>query len=95
MRMHNKGSSPVAFAEYRDMRTATDAMNRLQGFILLSSERGGIRIEYSSKAKIVEPVSASLDKEVVGRFLTQKPNCLTGLTMKGFILACLVETKIR
>ena len=57
MRMHNKAGAPVAFVEYRDVRTATDAMTRLQGFILLSSERGGIRIEYASKAKLGEPVS--------------------------------------
>ena len=31
----------------QDVRCATDALNRLQGFILLSSERGGIRIEYA------------------------------------------------
>ena len=36
------------------MRTATEAMTRLQGFVLLSSEnRGGIRIEYA-KAKIAD-----------------------------------------
>ncbi|XP_050396939.1 protein couch potato isoform X1 [Patella vulgata] len=47
LRMHNKGGSPVAFVEFQDLRTATEAMARLQGFMLLSSDRGGIRIEYA------------------------------------------------
>ncbi len=32
---------------FQDVRFAAEAMNRLQGFVLLSSERGGIRIEYA------------------------------------------------
>ncbi|KAL5020402.1 hypothetical protein ScPMuIL_003294 [Solemya velum] len=47
LRMHNKGGSPVAFVEFQDVRQACEAMNRLQGFVLLSSDRGGIRIEYA------------------------------------------------
>lgn len=47
LKMNNKGGSPVAFVEYQDIRFASDAMNRLQGFVLLSSERGGIRIEFA------------------------------------------------
>lgn len=47
LRMHNKGGSPVAFVEFQDVRQATEAMSRLQGFVLLSSDRGGIRIEYA------------------------------------------------
>lgn len=53
--MHSKGESPVAFVEFQDVRFATDAMNRLQGCILLSSERGGIRIEYA-RNKMGEPL---------------------------------------
>jgi hypothetical protein len=45
--MHNKGGSPVAFVEFQDVRQAQEAMTRLQGFVLLSSDRGGIRIEYA------------------------------------------------
>ncbi|CAG5127268.1 unnamed protein product, partial [Candidula unifasciata] len=51
LRMHNKGGSPVAFVEFQDVRQAQEAMTRLQGFVLLSSDRGGIRIEYA-KSKI-------------------------------------------
>ncbi|XP_062605417.1 U1 small nuclear ribonucleoprotein A-like isoform X1 [Saccostrea cucullata] len=47
LRMHNKGGSPVAFVEFQDVRQAGEAMGRLQGFVLLSSDRGGIRIEYA------------------------------------------------
>ncbi|XP_067653419.1 protein couch potato-like isoform X10 [Haliotis asinina] len=47
LRMHNKGGSPVAFVEYQDVAQASMAMNRLQGFVLLSSDRGGLRIEYA------------------------------------------------
>jgi len=47
LRMHNKGGSPVAFVEFQDVRQAQEAMTRLQGFIPLSSDRGGIRIEYA------------------------------------------------
>ncbi|KAK2184725.1 hypothetical protein NP493_255g02037 [Ridgeia piscesae] len=59
LRMHNKGGSPVAFVEYQDVRYATEAFNRLQGFVLLSSERGGIRIEFA-KNKMGEVVSSYL-----------------------------------
>lgn len=47
LRMHNKGGAPVAFVEYQDIRCAAQAMNSLQGFVLLSSDRGGVRIEYA------------------------------------------------
>ncbi|XP_076438970.1 uncharacterized protein LOC143277898 [Babylonia areolata] len=59
LRMHNKGGSPVAFVEFQDVRQATEAMSRLQGFVLLSSDRGGIRIEYA-KNKMGE-VGAKLE----------------------------------
>ncbi|KAG1668970.1 Protein couch potato [Nymphon striatum] len=46
-RMYNKSGSPVAFVEYQDVRCAMAAMTNLQGFILLSSDRGPIRIEFA------------------------------------------------
>ncbi|GAB1606268.1 uncharacterized protein LOC106878922 isoform X9 [Argonauta hians] len=63
LRMHNKGGSPVAFVEYQDVRQATEAMNRLHGFVLLSSDRGGIRIEYA-KNKMGEVLMPSWMKPV-------------------------------
>ena len=47
LRMHNKGGAPVAFVEYADVRFAAQALISLQGTYLLSSDRGGVRIEYA------------------------------------------------
>jgi len=47
LRMHNKGGTPVAFVEYSDVRFANHSMNALQGYVLFSSDRGGMRIEYA------------------------------------------------
>lgn len=64
MRMHNKNGSPVAFIEYQvvllvkeidkkyysqDVRSASQAMNCLQGTHPISSDRGGIRIEFAKQ----------------------------------------------
>lgn len=38
---------PVAFVEFRDVHSAGQAMQMLQGKYLLSSDRGAIRIEYA------------------------------------------------
>jgi hypothetical protein len=47
-----------------DIALATDAMNKLQGAVLPSSERGGIRIEYA-RSKMADSVSrtSSHDRE--------------------------------
>lgn len=68
LRMHNKGGSPVAFVEYQDVRFATQAMNSLQGFVLLSSDRGGIRIEYAKNkmGEVPNPIGLKLQKEICG-----------------------------
>ncbi|VDN43728.1 unnamed protein product [Gongylonema pulchrum] len=47
LRLHTKGGSTVAFAEFSDVRQATIAMSQLQGAHIASSDRGGIRIEYA------------------------------------------------
>jgi len=39
-----------------DIALATEAMNKLQGVVLASSERGGIRIEYA-RTKMGDVVS--------------------------------------
>ncbi|XP_060552873.1 protein couch potato-like isoform X14 [Ruditapes philippinarum] len=57
LKMYNKGGSPVCFVEYQEVKHASEAMSRLQGFVLLSSDRGGIRIEYA-KHKMGEVVTA-------------------------------------
>lgn len=47
LRMHSKGSIPVAFVEFNNAACAGSAMTTLQGTYLLSSDRGAIRIEYA------------------------------------------------
>lgn len=61
--MHTKGGSPVAFVEFQDVRYAAHAMAALQGTLLLSSERGPIRIEYA-KSKMAEVNFANIWIEV-------------------------------
>ncbi|OQV16363.1 putative Protein couch potato [Hypsibius exemplaris] len=46
-RVNTKGGSPVAFVDFADVRCATNAMLSLQGMMLTTSERSGIRIEYA------------------------------------------------
>lgn len=67
LRMHTKGGSPVAFVEFQDVRYAAQAMAALQGSLLLSSDRGPIRIEYA-KSKMAEVGFTNLWIEV-GSFL--------------------------
>lgn len=50
---YSKGGSPVAFVEFTDAASAIRAMNTLQGTVLYTSERGGIRIE-QAKSQIIE-----------------------------------------
>ena len=63
LRMHTKGGSPVAFVEYQDVRYAAQAMATLQGSLLVSSDRGAIRIEYA-KSKMAEVGFSNLWMEV-------------------------------
>lgn len=61
--MHTKGGSTVAFVEYQDVRYAAQAMATLQGSLLVSSDRGAIRIEYA-KSKMAEVGFTNLWMEV-------------------------------
>ncbi|XP_065220280.1 U1 small nuclear ribonucleoprotein A-like isoform X2 [Planococcus citri] len=45
LHMYSKGGYPVAFVEFTDAASAIRAMNSLQGSVLFTSDRGGIRIE--------------------------------------------------
>lgn len=65
LRLHNKNGSPVAFVEYADVRQAAQALNSLQGFVLLSSDRGGIRIEYAKNKMGEVPTPSSLPPPAV------------------------------
>lgn len=67
----------MAFVEYQDVRYAAQAMATLQGSLLLSSDRGAIRIEYA-KSKMAEVGFTNLWIEVgfilcyASRYLTYK-----------------------
>lgn len=74
LKMNNKGGSPVAFVEYQDVRCASDALTRLQGAILMSSERGGIRIEFA-KNKMGD-AARKLDD-----MFSQMPHAAAGIIM--------------
>jgi len=47
LKMYSKGNSPVCFVEYGELGVAMQALLTFQGHVMLSSERGGIRIEYA------------------------------------------------
>jgi hypothetical protein len=46
VKMQNKFGAPVAFVDFKDMDSSTEAINRLQGVILYSSTGEGMRLEY-------------------------------------------------
>ncbi|KAL8466134.1 hypothetical protein ACS0TY_035299 [Phlomoides rotata] len=46
LKIRARGGMPVAFADFERVEQATEAMNRLQGGSLPSSDRGGMHIEY-------------------------------------------------
>lgn len=47
LKMQNKLGTPVAFVDFEDAFSSTEALNRLQGVILYSSPGEGIRLEYA------------------------------------------------
>jgi len=47
LKMQNKLGAPVAFVDFKDANSSTEALNRLQGVILYSSPGEGIRLEYA------------------------------------------------
>ncbi|XP_065884092.1 uncharacterized protein [Dysidea avara] len=49
-KQYTKGGPPVCFVEFKDVESATTAMNDMQGHVMDSSKRGsGIRIEYAKQ----------------------------------------------
>ncbi|WOL04969.1 U2 small nuclear ribonucleoprotein B''-like isoform X2 [Canna indica] len=46
LKVQNKNGVPVAFVDFQDVNSATGALNHLQGTILYSSSREGMRLEY-------------------------------------------------
>ncbi|XP_062229631.1 uncharacterized protein LOC133927266 [Phragmites australis] len=47
LKMQKKLGAPVAFVDFKDVNSSTEALNRLQGVILYSSPGEGIRLEYA------------------------------------------------
>ncbi|XP_072998795.1 uncharacterized protein [Typha latifolia] len=47
LKVRGRGGMPVAFADFTDIESSTTAMNRLQGTLLNSSDRGGMHLEYA------------------------------------------------
>ncbi|XP_058074082.1 uncharacterized protein LOC131222869 isoform X2 [Magnolia sinica] len=47
LKMRARGGMPVAFADFKEVENATEAMNGLQGSLLASSDRGGMHLEYA------------------------------------------------
>ncbi|KQK17256.1 U2 small nuclear ribonucleoprotein B'' isoform X2 [Brachypodium distachyon] len=47
LKMQNKSGAPVAFVDFEDDYSSTEALNRLQGAILHSSTAEGMRLEYA------------------------------------------------
>ncbi|XP_020528700.1 uncharacterized protein LOC18443537 isoform X2 [Amborella trichopoda] len=54
LKMQTKGGMPVAFADFQDISCSTEALKDLQGVLLLSSDRGGMHVEYA-KSKMRRP----------------------------------------
>uniref|UniRef100_A0A0D6R214 RRM domain-containing protein n=1 Tax=Araucaria cunninghamii TaxID=56994 RepID=A0A0D6R214_ARACU len=47
LKMQTKGGMPVAFVDFEDVTCSTEALNKLQDALLLSSDRGGMHLEYA------------------------------------------------
>ncbi|XP_071788322.1 uncharacterized protein [Asterias amurensis] len=47
LRVHNKGGAPCCFVEFQNIPCATQALTHLQGVLLPSSDRGGLRVEFA------------------------------------------------
>ncbi|VVA97529.1 unnamed protein product [Arabis nemorensis] len=47
LKIRARGGMPVAFADFEEIEQASDVMNDLQGYLLSSSDRGGMHIEYA------------------------------------------------
>lgn len=47
LKMQTKAGLPVAFVEFQDEACSTQALTQLQNYMLPSSDRGGMRLEYA------------------------------------------------
>ncbi|TVU08603.1 hypothetical protein EJB05_42012 [Eragrostis curvula] len=56
LKMQNKLGAPVAFVDFKDVNSSTEALNRLQGVVLYSSPGEGIRLEYPKIGNLILPL---------------------------------------
>lgn len=54
LKMQIIGELPVAFVDFQEITSSTQALNHLQNAMLLSSDRGGMRLQYA-KARMGRP----------------------------------------
>ncbi|MCO5611340.1 hypothetical protein L7F22_065593 [Adiantum nelumboides] len=54
LKMQTKAGLPVAFVDFQDEACSTQALSQLQNYVLPSSDRGGMRLEYA-KARMGLP----------------------------------------
>ncbi|KAH7547184.1 hypothetical protein FEM48_Zijuj01G0282400 [Ziziphus jujuba var. spinosa] len=47
LKLRARGGMPVAFADFEEIEQANNAMDKLRGALLPSSDRGGMHIEYA------------------------------------------------
>ncbi|XP_070546412.1 RNA-binding protein, mRNA-processing factor 2a-like isoform X2 [Ptychodera flava] len=64
LRFHNKGGAPCCFVEFQSIVFANQALSQLQGYVMLSSDRGGLRIEFA-RNKMGDTQSRLLDNNTV------------------------------
>ncbi|XP_030828400.1 uncharacterized protein LOC589684 isoform X1 [Strongylocentrotus purpuratus] len=78
LRMHNKGGAPCCFVEFQNVGFAMQALAHLQGLMLKSSDRGGLRVEFA-KANMAQenrndyPSALSINATPVGIPVMQLP----------------------
>ncbi|KAI5075318.1 hypothetical protein GOP47_0009394 [Adiantum capillus-veneris] len=65
VKMQSRGGLPVAFVEYQDTGSSTQALNQLQNIMLPSSVQGGIRLEFA-KARMGQPGRERLQQQPYG-----------------------------
>ncbi|KAL6006024.1 hypothetical protein ACLOJK_040069 [Asimina triloba] len=61
LKMRARGGMPVAFADFKEVENATEALKNLQDSLLPSSDRGGMHIENEPSTDVVGPVFVSSD----------------------------------
>lgn len=51
--LYNRGHNINAFVQYKDYESSTQALNHLQGSVLMSSDKGPMKIEYAKNPMVI------------------------------------------